>query len=97
MIDYLSDYRTQDKMRGKHYYPVGALCWFETNQYGDPTGSVYYIKRVPDMALLELPRKERGYKKLMSQQKKKLSLKEKFSKNRSDETQLEYSKPRLKQ
>jgi len=96
MIDYLSDYRTQDKMHGKHYYPVGALCWFETNQYGDPTGSVYYIKRIPDMSLLDLPSKERGLKKLMREKQKKLSLKEKWCRERVDTTQLEYEKPRFK-
>lgn len=97
MVNYLSDYRTQDKMHGVHYYPKGALCWFETNQYGDFLGSVYYIKQIPDMKLLELPKNERGYKKLLAQQKKKLTLKEKWAKNKPDETQWEYKKPRFKQ
>lgn len=84
MLDYLSDYRTQDKMHGVHYYPSGALCWFETNQYGDPTGSVYYARKVPDMKLLEIPRRRRGFAGLLNKQKKKLSLNEKWAKEKAD-------------
>ncbi len=97
MLDYLSDYRTQDKMRGVHYYPKGALCWFECNQYGDPTGTVYFARRVPDMKLLEIPRRQRGFKKLLAEQNKKLSLKEVLIKEKSDTEAITTVKPRLRQ
>ena len=97
MLDYLSDYRTQDKLRGVHYYPSGALCWFECNQYGDPTGSVYYARRIPDMNLLNMPKKERGYQKLIAQQKKKLKLNEVFAKEKSDMMPLAWIKQTIKE
>ena len=97
MIDYLSDYRTQDKMRGVHYYPSGALCWFETNQYGDPLGPVYYVRKIPDMKLLDLPKGQRGYKRLLKRQKAKPKLKDLITKERSDTVQWEYKKPRYYQ
>jgi len=96
MLDYLSDYRTQDKMHGVHYYPSGALCWFETNQYGDPTGSVYYVKKVPDMKLLDVPRKKRGYKRLLQQQKKIHSIKDNLTKENVDTEQWPVVKPCFK-
>ena len=96
MLDYLSDYRTQDKMYGKHYYPSGALCWFETNQYGDPIGSVYYARKIPDMKLLEIPRRQRGYKRLLKQQeKKKHNINEILSRENIDTEQWSVCKPRL--
>ena len=82
-------------MGGVHYYPSGALCWFETNQYGDPTGSVYYVKKIPDMKLLETPRRQRGFRKLLKQQNKVMNLKEKFTKERADTEEWSYPKPRL--
>lgn len=95
LIEYLSDFRTQDKMGGVHYYPSGALCWFETNQYGDSTGSLYYVKKIPDMKLLEIPRRQRGFRKLLMQQNLKLTLKDKFTKERNDTEQWNYPKPRF--
>lgn len=97
MIDYLSDYRTQDKMKGVHYYPKGALCWFETNQYGDPTGAVYFIRRVPDMELINIPRRQRGYRRLLEQQKAKVSIKEKLTRIKDDEEAVAVVKPILAQ
>lgn len=56
MIDFLCSYRTRDHMHGdknysheetKKYYPKGALCWFECDVYGNPTGKAIYIKKVP--------------------------------------------------
>ena len=93
MLNYLSVYRTQDKMKGVHYYPSGALCWFETNQYGDPTGSVYYVRKIPDMKLLELPKRQRSYKKLLQRQKH--NLKDNFAKEKVDTEQWDYGKPRF--
>lgn len=97
MLDYLSDYRTQDKLKGVHYYPKGALCWFETNQYGDPTGSVYFARRVPDMKYLEIPRRQRGYKRLLQQQNKRKNYKEILSRERNDIEIIDTVKPRLRQ
>ena len=84
MLDYLSDYRTQDKMRGVHYYPKGALCWFETNQYGDPIGSLYIARMIPDMEYLSLPKKQRGYQQLLKKYNRKLSIKELFTRELPD-------------
>lgn len=95
MLDYLSDYRTQDKMRGVHYYPKGALCWFECNRYGDPTGSVYVARRIPDMKLLDLPLKQRGYRRLLKQQNKKINIKELLIRERSDTETRDVVKPKL--
>ena len=97
MLDYLSDYRTQDKLRGVHYYPKGILCWFETNQYGDPTGSVYLIKRIPDMRLLDLPRNQRGYRRLLKQQKTNKSIKYSLTKEKADNEFMADIKPILPQ
>ena len=96
MLDYLSDYRTQDKMRGVHYYPSGALCWFETNQYGDPTGSVYYARKIPDERILNIPRWQRGFKKLLKQKARKIPLNEAIAKERPDTEQWNYEKLRFK-
>ena len=95
MLEYLSDYRTQDKMRGVHYYPSGALCWFECNQYGDPTGSVYYVKKIPDYKLLEVPRRQRGFKKLLKQQKKIYSIKDNLIRDNINTEQWNFEKPRF--
>jgi len=97
MLDYLSDYRTQDSFKGVHYYPSGALCWFECNRYGDPLGAVYYVRKIPDMKLLDVPRRQRGLNKLLKQQQKKLTLNETLSKKRVDTIQWEYPKLRFHQ
>lgn len=97
LIDYLSDYRTQDKLRGVHYYPKGALCWFETNQYGDPTGQVYYIKKIPDEKQWDIPRRQRGLKRLLKQQNKQYNLKERLIKERADMDTIAVVKPILSQ
>ena len=94
MLEYLSDYRTQDRMKGVHYYPSGALCWFECNQYGDPLGSVYYAKKIPDMKLLETPRRQRGLKKLKIA--KEYSIKDNIAKENVDTEQWNYDKLRFK-
>lgn len=95
MLDYFSDFRTQDKMHGTHYYPKGALCWFETNQYGDLLGPVYFVRRIPDMKMLELPLKERGLKRLKGQQNKKKTLIDILTKEKNDTEILETKKPKL--
>jgi hypothetical protein len=95
MIDYLSDYRTQDKLKGKHYYPKGALCWFSCDQYGDFTGSVYVIKLIPDMKLLDLSKNLRGYRQLMNRMGKVPRLNEILSKDNPDTDSLIVVKPKL--
>ena len=82
-------------MKGVHYYPSGALCWFETNQYGDPTGSVYYARKIPDMKLLEIPRRQRGYRRLLAQQNRSYNLLEKFTKEQPDTEEWPTVKPRF--
>lgn len=47
------------------------------------------------MKLLEIPRRQRGFKKLLQQQKKKYNIKEILSKEKVDTEQWEYKKPRL--
>lgn len=96
MLDYLSDYRTQDSFKGKHYYPSGALCWFETNKYGDPIGSVYYVRKIPDLNLLALPLKQRGYKKLIEQKNKKKNINEILAKE-IDLEERSFKKPQIHQ
>ena len=93
MLDYLSSYRTQDKMHGVHYYPSGALCWFEANQYGDPIGTVYYVRKIPDKKLLEIPRSQRSYKTLLK--KKKPTVKENLTKENIDTEEMKYKKLRF--
>ena len=63
MIDYLSTYRWQEKFKGKHHVPRGALFWFTCNSYGDLTGSCYFIKNVPDMELMGQSYMGTGYRK----------------------------------
>ena len=95
MLDYFSDFRTQDKMHGVHYYPKGALCWFETDQYGDLTGSAYYARGIPVVELLSIPVKQRGFQRLMAHQNKKYTYKELLSKERADTDILAVVKPKL--
>ena len=95
MLDYLSDYRTQDKMRGVHYYPKGALCWFECNQYGDPIGTVYIARKIPDLKFLALPKKQRGYQQLLKKYKRKLSIKELLTREAKDTDTIAVVKPIL--
>lgn len=37
----------------KKYYPKGALCWFECNQYGEPLGTAIFIETVPRRKLVK--------------------------------------------
>ena len=80
MIDYLSTYRTQDKMHGKHYVPYGALFWFECNQYGDLMDNCYFIKKVPVQELMDKSYFGTGYRKIMNKEKVRLTLPQVLSK-----------------
>lgn len=95
MLDYFSDFRTQDKPHGTHYYPRGALCWFETNQYGDLVGSVYFARKIPDMKMLELPMADRGYRHFKAYHKKQKVFKNLLLKERYDTEIKETVKPKL--
>lgn len=95
MLDYFSDFRTQDKPHGTHYYPKGALCWFEANRYGDPIGSVYFARRIPDMKMLELPMVQRGFRRLKAQRASKKNFKYVLVKDRYDTETKETIKPKL--
>ena len=95
MLNYFSDFRTQDKLHGVHYYPRGALCWYEANQYGDLLGTVYYARRIPVMELLDVPQKERGYQRLLAQQNKKPTLKELLTRENSNTDTIVVIKPKL--
>lgn len=97
MLDYLSTYRTQDKFHGPHYYPKGALCWFETNQYGDPNGTIYYVRKIPDIKMFAIPQRQRGFKRFMKQQKKKLNYNELLARELPDTEQWTYDKKHLVQ
>lgn len=52
LLDFMSVYQTQDHFKGVHYHPVGALCWYSCNQYGDPTGEVVYARKIPIEGLM---------------------------------------------
>lgn len=98
MIDYMSSYRTQDKMKGKHYVPKGGLYWFTCNQYGDFTGSCFFIKEVPDMKLMEESYLGTGYRKLINKKKPVPTLPEALCKDKHLlENVLHERKPKLKQ
>lgn len=96
MIDYMSSYRAQDKFKGKHYVPKGALFWFTCNQYGDFTGSCFFIKNVPDEELMKISYMGTGYRKIIKKKKKVLTMLERLNK---DDRLVEYNtvKPKLKQ
>lgn len=98
MIDYMSSYRTQDKLHGKHYVPQGGLFWFECNEYGDFKGPCYFIKKVPDQELMNESFMGTGYRKLIHKKKEAPPLSNVLSRDRQGvEDILTVKKPRLKQ
>ena len=80
MIDFLSCYRTRDKMystyrrktkKTRKYYPKGALFWFPCDIYGVQKGPALFIKRVPDPKYKSAT--DKGFERLkMSMQRKPL-------------------------
>ena len=64
LINYMSVYQTQDEYRGKHYHPEGAVCWYECNAYGDPTGHLIYVHNVPIKDLMWDFKKKREFKQI---------------------------------
>ena len=77
IINFMSSYQCQDKS-GKHYHPRGFLCWYECNRYGDPTGVVHLIKKVPEFIWI-YNFSERGYQRMKKDQEKQKKLNEKLS------------------
>ena len=68
LIDFLSNYRTRDKMIGtaskrktRKYYPEGFLCYFACDLTGQRTGPATLIKRVPDKSVGNV---NEGYKRM---------------------------------
>ena len=78
MIGFMSSYQCQDS-KGKHYHPHGYLCWYECNRYGDPTGQVIPIKRVPEYVWI-FDFSNKGYQKLKKDQSKVWRLSEVIAK-----------------
>ena len=79
-------------MGGVHYHPEGALCWFSCNKYGETTGEVVYIRKVPIEGLMFAFKLKREYR--MRNFNKKKEFKELFY----DEPRYEIKntvKPRL--
>lgn len=60
----MSVYQTQDGFKGKHYHPEGAVCWYECNAYGDPTGHLIYVHKVPIEELMWNFKKKREFKQI---------------------------------
>lgn len=56
MIHFLCNYRTRDHPHNdkkhkyeetKKYYPIGALFWFQCDEYGEPNGAAIFIQKIP--------------------------------------------------
>ena len=77
LISFMSSYQCQDQ-NGKHYHPHGYLCWYECNRYGEPTGNVIPIKRVPEFIWI-YDFASKGFQKLKKDQEKKLKMNEVLS------------------
>lgn len=103
LIDYLSIYCTRDKAGGRKYFPRGALCWFECNRYGEPLGSVYYIKQVPDTSMYFVTKTghvfaQNTYRKFMEAKARKKSINEILSGDiKLEKYYLSHKKPILYQ
>ena len=78
MVLFMSSYQTQDKKGGKHYHPRGYLCWYECDRYGDPTGIVYVIKKVPEYVWI-FNFKDKGFQRLKRDRAKVKTLQEVLS------------------
>ena len=78
MIQFMSSYQKMDSKTNKHFHPYGALCWFSCNQYGDPTGNVYFIKKVPEFRWI-FDFSNRGFQQLKKTLAKQQELKDLFT------------------
>ena len=105
MIDFLSCYRTRDKMHSKHkrngkaakkYYPVGALFWFPCDIYGYQRGPALFIKRVPDPKYTRAA--DQGFNRLKEFWNTKPLMSEVLSRDRTMyDIESSHVKPRLQQ
>ena len=77
LINFMSSYQCQDK-KGKHYHPRGYLCWYEANNYGDPTGVVHVVKKVPEFVWI-YDFGNKGYQKMKKDREKEKTLPEVLS------------------
>lgn len=84
MIQFMSSYQRMDWKTKKHMHPVGALCWFSCNQYGDPTGEAIFVKRIPDFVWW-FDFSQKGYQQLKKTLAHKAELKELFTSDSSAE------------
>ena len=94
LLNFLSVYQTQDRFKGPHYHPEGALCWYSCNQYGEPLGGVIFARKVPVKELMwsfELKKKFR-----MNAFNKTVEFKELFSREKGYED-YKTTKPKLYQ
>lgn len=92
MIQFMSSYQRVDKNH-KHYHPFGALCWFSCNQYGDPTGDVYFIKKVPEYRWI-FDFSNRGYQQLKKTMNKKTEIKDLLTSDIHEE-KMKYTDTRM--
>lgn len=78
MIQFMSSYQKVDSKTRKHFHPYGALCWFSCNRYGDPTGDVYFVKKVPEFRWI-FDFKNRGFQQLKKTLTEQPKLKDLFT------------------
>lgn len=77
VINFMSSYQAQDR-KGKHYHPRGYLCWYGCNQYGEMTGFIQPIKKVPEYVWI-FDFKNKGYQRLKREKEVKPKLNELFA------------------
>lgn len=94
LLNFLSVYQTQDNRTKVHYHPVGALCWYACNKYGEPTGEVVFARKVPIKGLMWNFGLKRKFRTEAMNRKKEF--KEAFAENDSYE-EYKTVKPRLYQ
>lgn len=94
MIQFLSSYQKMDYKTKKHYHPYGALCWFSCNQYGDPQGEVYFIKKVPEWRWI-YDFSNRGFQQLKKTEEKEKKLNELFTSDVHEEL-MKFSDTRMR-
>ena len=64
--DHKPDHGTYTPEECRKYYPVGALFYFECDEYGDRTGPAVYIRNVPDKTVTSLDNGWQRYNQIIS-------------------------------
>ena len=95
LVNFMSSYQTQDRRNGKHYHPHGYLCWYQCNDYGEPTGTVQLIKKVPEYVWI-FDFANKGYQRMKKDMAKKKTIQEVLTAE-PRMTLLDTKKPRLVQ